>query len=308
MTKILNHINTYADLTAYDNDLNKDFPNVSYIQGSDEVKWYKYDPEYIVCKYNVVSTINATTLLNSNTDITYQIIDGVQQDAVQTTYTFDTRGEHTVKYKLGGTSIGTSAFVNCTGLTSVTIPSGVTSIGSYAFQGCTGLKSIEIPNSVTSIGTSAFVKCSGITSITIPDSVTSISDRAFVNCKGLTSVTIGSGVTSIGLYAFSACSKLESITIPSDVTSIGGNAFYNCTGLTSVTIGTGINSIGGNAFNGCSGLTSVTIEATEPPTLGTNAFNKTNDCPIYVPAESVETYKAANVWIALADRIQPISE
>ena len=31
MTKILNHINTYADLTAYNNDMGKDFPNISYI-------------------------------------------------------------------------------------------------------------------------------------------------------------------------------------------------------------------------------------------------------------------------------------
>jgi len=34
------------------------------------------------------------------------------------------------------TSIGTSAFKNCSGLTSVTIPEGVTSIGDGAFWGC----------------------------------------------------------------------------------------------------------------------------------------------------------------------------
>jgi uncharacterized repeat protein (TIGR02543 family) len=36
-------------------------------------------------------------------------------------------------------SIGAYAFYNCSGLTSITIPSGVTSIGTYAFSGCTGL-------------------------------------------------------------------------------------------------------------------------------------------------------------------------
>ena len=54
------------------------------------------------------------------------------------------------------TSIGSSAFSGCTGLTSITIPSSVTSIGNGAFSGCTGLTSIEIPNSVTSIGNGAF--------------------------------------------------------------------------------------------------------------------------------------------------------
>ena len=61
------------------------------------------------------------------------------------------------------TSIGYSAFYNCSGLTSVTIPNSVTSIGSYAFGGCSGLTSVTIPNSVTSIGTYAFSGCSGLT-------------------------------------------------------------------------------------------------------------------------------------------------
>ena len=36
------------------------------------------------------------------------------------------------------------------------IPNSVTSIGSSAFSGCTGLTSITIPNSVTSIGNDTF--------------------------------------------------------------------------------------------------------------------------------------------------------
>ena len=54
------------------------------------------------------------------------------------------------------TSIGSSAFSDCTGLTSVTIENGVTSIGGYAFSNCSALKSITIPNSVERIGYGAF--------------------------------------------------------------------------------------------------------------------------------------------------------
>ena len=63
------------------------------------------------------------------------------------------------------TSIGTSAFGGCSGLTSITIPDSVTSIGDYAFDGCSGLTSITIPDSVTSIGFDAFRGCSGLTSV-----------------------------------------------------------------------------------------------------------------------------------------------
>ena len=45
-----------------------------------------------------------------------------------------------------------SAFSECSGLTSVTIPDSVTSIGDGAFSGCSGLTSVTIPDSVTSIG------------------------------------------------------------------------------------------------------------------------------------------------------------
>ena len=63
------------------------------------------------------------------------------------------------------TSIGEFAFKDCTGLTSVTIPTSVTSIGEEAFRGCTGLTSVTIPNSVTSIGGSAFSGCTGLKKI-----------------------------------------------------------------------------------------------------------------------------------------------
>ena len=157
------------------------------------------------------------------------------------------------------TSIGYEAFHGCTGLTSITIPNSVTSIGIYAFSSCQGLTSVTIGNGVTSIGSSAFYNCNGLTSITIPDSVTSIGYEAFRGCTGLTSVTILNSVTSIGDSAFLGCSGLTSITIPDSVTSIGSSAFSGCYRLTSVTIGNSVTSIGYSAFGGCTGLTSITV-------------------------------------------------
>ena len=111
-----------------------------------------------------------------------------------------------IQLRNGTVRIANSAFSGCYGrLISITIPNSVTSIGSSAFYYCTGLTSITIPNSVTSIGDRAFSSCAKLTSVTIPNSVTSIGDGAFTYCTGLTSITIPNSVTRIGENAFDDC-------------------------------------------------------------------------------------------------------
>ena len=78
----------------------------------------------------------------------------------------------------GLTSIGNSAFRECTNLERVTIPSSVTSIGDSVFQGCNSLKGVTIPESVTSIGESAFCGCSSLKAVVVLEGVT-IADHSF---------------------------------------------------------------------------------------------------------------------------------
>ena len=104
----------------------------------------------------------------------------------------------------------------------------VTRIGSYAFSDCYGLTSVSIPNSVTSIGERAFNSSHSLISLTIPNSVTSIENYAFAACSGLTSVNISNSVTTIGSHVFSCCTSLTSVNIPNNVTTIGECAFYFC--------------------------------------------------------------------------------
>ena len=195
------------------------------------------------------------------------------------------------------TSIGSNAFYDCKGLTSVTIPNSVTSIGNGAFAGCYGLTSVTIPNSVTSIGDSAFSGCSGLTSVTIPNSVTSIGNYAFYGCKGLTSVTIPNSVTSIGNYAFYGCKGLTSVTIPNSVTSIGNYAFQYCYGLTSVTIPNSVTSIGYCAFYYMK--LSVVVSLIENPFPIKSVFSFdwiAKDATLYVPVGTEEKYQATDGW------------
>ena len=86
--------------------------------------------------------------------------------------------------------LGSRAFYNCSGLTSLSLPSGITSIGGNAFSGCSGLTSLSLPSGITSIGGNAFSGCSGLTSLSFPSGITSIGGYAFSGCSGLTSIYV----------------------------------------------------------------------------------------------------------------------
>lgn len=54
-------------------------------------------------------------------------------------------------------------------------------------------------------------------------------------------------------------------------------------------------------------LQNLIFRSVEPPTMGTNyALKNTNNCPIYVPDASVESYQSATNWVSYKDRIKSI--
>jgi len=202
------------------------------------------------------------------------------------------------------------------GCSSTTFPNSVQHIGAYAFNGSSNLTNITIPDNIISIGCAAFA-FSQLISLYLGDGLDSIAESAFYYCTNLSEVHMGDKIHAIGTKAFSSCNtlksivipnsvtsipvdicyasrNLESVVIPNSVTNINAGAFNSCN-LTTVTIPNSVNNIGSNALCGNENLTSITCEAVTPPTLG-GTFVSDYSIPLYVPSESVNTYKSAEGW------------
>ena len=168
---------------------------------------------------------------------------------------------------------------------------------------------MTLGNSVTTIGNNAFINCTGLTSVTIPNSVTELGAGAFAECSNLRSATLPNAIVLIPTSCFDGCTRLESVNIPDSVTSIWGLAFAGCRNLPNITIPKSVRAIDSKAFQDCYSLMSVTCLATTPPWLGNeDCFD--DDCyknaGVFVPAQAVETYRAARFWDKFIG-IQPIT-
>lgn len=195
----------------------------------------------------------------------------------------------------------------------------VTSIGKSAFENCSGLKSIKIPSTIQSIGLDAFDGTTALTAVHISDiaawcNITfadhysnplTYAHHLYKDGKEITDLVIPSTVTSIGGYAFYKCSGLKSIVIPNGVTTIGVSAFYGCSGLTTITIPESVTSIGetgeylgSGVFSGCDKLTSILSLNSTPPTSKEGRLISLNyeNCVVWVPKGSAAAYKKATGW------------
>lgn len=231
------------------------------------------------------------------------------------------------------TSIGTSAFQGELNLTSITIPSSVTSISGYAFMDCANISSITCYNTTPpTLGSVVFLNVPAVGTLYVPQG----SDySSWIGTGATSSSQLASGWTiqyfdvptnadlvlhltggtdeaytyqdgAIPRSAFKDRNDIESIEIGSAITTINSYAFSGCNSITSVTIPSGVTEIGNWAFE-ISSLVSFTCLSTTPPDIHNYyIFSTLSTFPIYVPSESVETYKTAGGWSQYATRIQAI--
>ena len=185
------------------------------------------------------------------------------------------------------TSIYSSAFEDCTGITSVHIGNNVSEINQQSFINCTALTSINIPESVVFIGIWAFKGCSKLASFTIPNSVTKVGYDAFTNTawydnqpdgllykdhillgykgsKPEGHIDIENGTRVIAFSSLGSCSGITSVSIPNTIKEIGYMTFWECESLSSIIIPSSITTIEAGAFGYCSNLASISFDNTSP--------------------------------------------
>lgn len=149
----------------------------------------------------------------------------------------------------------------------------------HNFYNCKNLEHIELPDSLTALGPSCFAYNVAMKEFN-SNNITKLEAWAFREAK-IESVVLNEGCKTIeGEYgAFQYVTTLKYIDLPSTITAISST----------------------NNFRYSSPV--IVCRATTPPTL---ANYNTASKAVYVPAASVDAYKAATNWSSHAARIHQI--
>lgn len=252
------------------------------------------DDGRVWCYYNVTTTESATVILNNvNAGFGSTMeVDGVSVPLART-YTFDTTGEHLVKFIL-------------------TNPTTISGANGQRWREVFALKRCYLPDGITKIpGLTFFGRVSAgynLQILHIPESVQVWGDSGQLviyegyNIKG--KVNLPNLTTCYS--SFSRCGYSE-IKIGDDVSSLPADMFRQCYATKTIDLGSGITNIGAQFVYEAESLETITIRALTPPTLGANPWRNNYALrAIYVPSESVQAYKQAAGWSSYANKIQAI--
>ena len=167
--------------------------------------------------------------------------------------------------------ISNFVFCGCRSLRSATVQEGVLRIGDGAFLNCSVLDEVVLPSSVEHFGESVFegtaywksmplgmivrgqvlMGCVGSVEadFVVPDGIVEIAGGAFSGNPIIKSVSFPDSLKVIGKNAFRECGNLSSVAFPAGLNVVDDGAFYNCS-LKSVWFPSSIHRIGKEAFLG----------------------------------------------------------
>ena len=166
--------------------------------------------------------------------------------------------------------------------------SRITSLTAAVFYYCRGLERVYVPKTIVAVGGDyIFAFCSSLEEVEFQDSST---------------ITTTNGPYSI-FYSDTVLQDIHSYLPPAQ-TTMRESTYRGCVCLTEITIPATVTTINAYAINGSSSLKVIHCLPTTPPTIAdANAFAPPAACVIEVPAASLATYQAANIWSTYASQM-----
>lgn len=208
--------------------------------------------------------------------------------------------------------IGSSAMYRAGAIQEVVLNEGLEEIGNSAFadnMAGSPLKKLNIPSSVKTLGNDFISRCYVLTDFSLdPNNPYFDFDGKAIYSEGYKElVTIipsykgdyatNEKCSAIRDNAISANSSITGI-VASYVRAIRQSAFWMANRMQYVAIGSQLKSIGSSAFSYCNQLERIYLGCTEVPTgeYRESNWEEIGNCTLYVPAASIDTYKADPFW------------
>lgn len=161
------------------------------------------------------------------------------------------------------------------------------------------IKGVHIPAFITEVGAGAFKGCSSLSSLTFEEgsSLKIIRTTAFQK-TALVRIDFPASLTAVEVQGFQGTNNLRGITFPADsrLERLEQGAFNGTTVMDDITLPASVKFLDRCFNNKYVPKINATILATTPPELGNGGkgvFNENGLNKIYVPAASLEAYKAA---------------
>ena len=271
------------------------------------------DPEYLAENMILAETEEGTKMFfldhqNGTVSVTYDLRDPMHSSSGTTS-----------QYYKGVVTIPSSIHVNGNSMQ-------VVGITESAFMNCTQLTKLVVPSTVKSIGKMAFYNCQSLEELNIPEGVTELPEYCFSGCKALEAITLPASIERLKRFSFNSCNKLKQVTLPDRLTVLDDSVFYNCTGLLTAFLPETMTTLGAGSFAGCRNMIEVTlpesvvnigagcfcsvdangksnwknftlnVKATVPPVLKASISNAYSRRRIVVPRGYRDAYLAAAFW------------
>ena len=123
------------------------------------------------------------------------------------------------------------------------------------------------------------------------------------NGDGRLDICEAAAVTSLGtVFKGTGIEYFDEIIYFTGINGIEAGAFSGCTNLQHIILPDNIDYIRDNAFKDCTGLDYIQVESTDPPVLGSGAFDNTDDCPIKIDCNYL--YDFQTQWPAYSSRFE----